>query len=123
MTLYWFAKDTITHSYCLGTCKTTWPPVIMNSAEAAGTKLPHGFGSIKRPNGQTQLTYDGHPLYTYAGDTAIGMITGNGLNAQGGLWWAMTPTGAELGAATSAGSSAGTSAGTGGSSGGGAAWG
>ena len=126
MTLYWFAKDTTTKSLCLIPCKTYWPPVIMSAAAAAGTKLPHGFGTITRPSGAVQLTYDGHPLYTYAGDTVMGMVTGNGLNAQGGLWWAMTPTGVELGAASSSaggtsGSSAGTSTGT--TGGGGASWG
>jgi len=120
MTLYWFAKDTSTHSMCLLTCKATWPPVIMTATAAAGTKLPGSFGTIKRPNGQIQLTYEGHPLYTYAGDTAVGMISGNGINAQGGLWWAMTPAGTQLGAAGAAGASA--STGTS-SSGGGASWG
>jgi Secreted repeat of unknown function len=46
-----------------------------------------------------QATYDGHPLYTYAGDSAAGQVKGNGLNVSGGLWWAMTPAGTKLGAA------------------------
>jgi Secreted repeat of unknown function len=43
-----------------------------------------------------QATYDGHPLYTYAGDSSAGQVNGNGLKASGGLWWAMTPSGAKL---------------------------
>ncbi len=99
-TLYWFAIDTPTASKCTGTCLQYWPPVIGKPAAAAGTSLPKGFGTITRSNGQIQATYDGHPLYTYAADTAPGMIGGNGLNLSGGLWWAMTPTGAKLGSAS-----------------------
>jgi predicted lipoprotein with Yx(FWY)xxD motif len=110
-TLYWFAIDTPTTSMCSGTCATYWPPVIGTPTAAAGTTLPHGFGTITRSGGQTQATYDGHPLYTYAADSSAGMVSGNGLNLSGGLWWAMTPTGAKLGG--TAGSS-----GSGGSSGG-----
>jgi predicted lipoprotein with Yx(FWY)xxD motif len=95
-TLYWFAKDTVTQSNCNGSCATYWPPVIGKAVAAAGTSLPHGFGTIKRADGQIQATYDGHPLYTYTGDTAAGQINGNGLNASGGLWWAATPSGKEL---------------------------
>lgn len=95
-TLYWFAKDTATQSNCNGSCATYWPPVIGTAAAAAGISLPHGFGTIKRADGQIQATYDGHPLYTYAGDTAAGQVSGNGLNASGGLWWAVTPYGAKL---------------------------
>jgi predicted lipoprotein with Yx(FWY)xxD motif len=96
LTLYWFAKDTATRSNCNGSCATYWPPVIGTAVAAAGTSLPHGFGTIKRANGQVQATYDGHPLYTYAADTAAGQVKGNGLNVSGGLWWAVTPSGAKL---------------------------
>ena len=98
LTLYWFAKDTPSQSNCNGSCATYWPPVIATGATAS-TSLPHGFGTIKRADGQTQLTYDGHPLYTYTGDTAAGQVNGNGLNASGALWWAVTPSGADLGSA------------------------
>ena len=49
-------------------------------------------------NGVKQATYDGHPLYTYVGDTAPGQVKGNALNVSGGLWWVMTPTGAKVAA-------------------------
>jgi len=100
-TLYWFAIDTPTTSKCTGTCATYWPPVLGKPVAAAGTSLTMGFSTITRSNGQIQATYDGHPLYTYVSDTAAGQIGGNGLNASGGLWWAMTPTGAKLGSAAS----------------------
>jgi predicted lipoprotein with Yx(FWY)xxD motif len=94
-TLYWFAIDTPTKSNCNGSCSTYWPPVIGKAVAASGTTLPKGFGTITRSNGSTQATYDGHPLYTYVADTAAGMTSGNGKNLSGGLWWAMTPTGAK----------------------------
>jgi predicted lipoprotein with Yx(FWY)xxD motif len=96
LTLYWFAKDTVTQSKCNGSCATYWPPVMGTAAAAAGTSLPHGFGTIKRADGQTQATYDGHPLYTYTGDTAAGQVNGNGLKVSGGRWWAVTPSGHKL---------------------------
>jgi predicted lipoprotein with Yx(FWY)xxD motif len=96
LTLYWFAKDTPGRSHCTGSCASYWPPVMGSATAAAGTSLPHGFGTIKRANGKRQASYDGHPLYTYTGDTAAGQINGNDLNASGGLWWAVTPSGREL---------------------------
>jgi predicted lipoprotein with Yx(FWY)xxD motif len=120
-TLYWFAKDTATQSKCNGSCATYWPPVTGKAVAAAGATLPHGFGTIKRADGQTQATYDGHPLYTYTGDTAAGQVNGNGINASGGLWWAVTPSGSDLGHKSSGsggGSGSGSGSGSGGSGGG-----
>jgi predicted lipoprotein with Yx(FWY)xxD motif len=123
MTVYWFAMDTSTASVCLAACLTIWPPVVLTAVPVPGS-LPKGFGTITRPTGQTQLTFDGHPLYTYAGDTSAGQITGNGVDANGGLWWAMTPAGTQIGSSSSsggsgAGSGGGSTGGSGGSSGGG----
>jgi predicted lipoprotein with Yx(FWY)xxD motif len=100
-TLYWFAIDTPTTSKCNGTCASYWPPVIGTPQAGSGVSLSGSFGTIKRSDGTTQATYDGHPLYTYAGDTAPGMTGGNGKNLSGGLWWAMTPTGTKPAAAPS----------------------
>jgi predicted lipoprotein with Yx(FWY)xxD motif len=113
-TLYWFAIDTSKMSKCNGTCTTYWPPVIGSPKAASGTSLPHGFSTIKRSNGQIQATYDGHPLYTYVSDSSAGMTSGNGLNLSGGLWWAMTPSGAKLGSSTPSGGSTSTGGGGGG---------
>src|SRR5271165_1634577 len=106
-TLYWFAKDTPTTSNCSGACASAWPPVTGMPVAASGTTLPHSLGTITRSDGSVQATYDGHPLYTFTGDTASGQFSGNAVNAFAALWWAMTPSGAKLGgaAAPSSGSS------------------
>jgi predicted lipoprotein with Yx(FWY)xxD motif len=83
-TLYSFAPDTPTTSKCYGSCAAYWPPVIGSSA--AGSGLPGKTGTIKRTDGSLQLTYDGHPLYTYIGDSAPGQASGNNVNLNGGLW-------------------------------------
>ena len=98
-TLYWFSIDTPAASKCYGACASYWPPVIGKPVAGSGVSLPKGFGTITRSNGQLQATYDGHPLYTYAADTSAGMTTGNGSNLSGGIWWAMTPSGAKPSAA------------------------
>ena len=113
-TLYWFAIDTPTKSNCNGSCATYWPPVTGTAVAASGTTLMHGFGTITRSGGTMQATYDGHPLYTYAGDSGPGQINGNGKNVSGGLWWAMTPSGAKLGGASAPSSSPSSSSGGGG---------
>ena len=89
-TLYSFAPDTSTKSNCNGTCAQNWPPVT-GSATAAG--VTGTFGTIKRSDGSVQATFDGHPLYTFVGDTAPGQAKGNGLNAFGGLWHEITTSG------------------------------
>jgi predicted lipoprotein with Yx(FWY)xxD motif len=95
-TLYWFAIDTSTKSNCNGQCVTFWPPVPASAKVASGVSLSGKFGSITRSDGSKQLTYNGHPLYTFKQDTAAGQIHGNGINTSGGLWWAETPTGSKL---------------------------
>jgi predicted lipoprotein with Yx(FWY)xxD motif len=90
-TLYWFAPDTSTTSKCNGSCATFWPPV--KGPATAGSGVTGTLGTITRSDGSTQATYDGHPLYTYKGDTAPGQNKGNGLNASGGLWHEVTVSG------------------------------
>ena len=92
LTLYWFAIDTPTTSKCTGSCVTFWPPV--KGPVTAGSGVTGTLGTITRPDGSTQATYDGHPLYTYAADSAPGQAKGNGLNLSGGLWYEMTVSGA-----------------------------
>jgi predicted lipoprotein with Yx(FWY)xxD motif len=91
-TVYWFAPDTSTASKCTGSCATYWPPV--KGPATAGSGVTGTLGTITRSDGTTQATYDGHPLYTYAGDTAPGQATGNGLNVSGGLWYEVKVSGA-----------------------------
>jgi len=83
-TLYWFAPDTPAASKCYGSCAAYWPPVTGTAVASPG--LPGTVGTITRTGGSRQLTYNGHPLYTYIGDTAPGQAKGNNLNLNGGLW-------------------------------------
>jgi predicted lipoprotein with Yx(FWY)xxD motif len=84
LTLYWFAPDTSGRSACYGDCAEYWPPVI--GSPSAGPGVTGTLGTITRTGGMLQATYDGHPLYTYVGDSAPGQDTGNNLNLNGGLW-------------------------------------
>jgi predicted lipoprotein with Yx(FWY)xxD motif len=83
-TLYSFAPDTPASSKCYGSCAVYWPPV--TGTTAAGQGLPGKVTTIARTDGSHQLTYNGHPLYTYIGDTTPGQARGNNLNLNGGLW-------------------------------------
>jgi predicted lipoprotein with Yx(FWY)xxD motif len=85
-TLYWYSKDTSMTSACTGGCATAWPPLIGTPKAAMGVRLTGKLAAITRAGGLTQATYKGHPLYTYAGDTAPGQVKGNGL---GGVWHAL----------------------------------
>ena len=84
-TLYWFAPDTSATSKCTGSCAAYWPPVAGHPK--AGPGVTGKLGTIKRPGGGLQATYDGHPLYTYIGDSGPGQAGGNNLNLNGGLWY------------------------------------
>ena len=92
LTLYWFAPDTSTTSKCTGSCATYWPPV--KGPATAGSGVTGTLGVITRPDGTMQATYNGHPLYTYAGDSAPGQANGNGKNLSGGVWYEVTVSGA-----------------------------
>ena len=87
-TLYWFVPDTATTSKCDGSCATFWPPV--KGPATAGAGVTGKLATIKRADGSAQATYNGHPLYTYAGDHAPGQATGDGLNVNGGVWHEVT---------------------------------
>jgi predicted lipoprotein with Yx(FWY)xxD motif len=107
--LYWFAPDTSTKSMCNGSCATYWPPLIGTPSLASGVTLAGKLSTIKRADGQLQATYDGHPLYLFKSDTAVGEWTGNDLNASGGLWWMMTSSGKKLAKKDTSSSSSGSS--------------
>ena len=87
-TLYWFVPDTATTSKCNGSCATFWPPV--KGPATAGAGVTGKLATITRADGSAQATYNGHPLYTYAGDHAPGQATGDGLNVNGGVWHEVT---------------------------------
>jgi predicted lipoprotein with Yx(FWY)xxD motif len=84
LTLYWFAPDSATRSRCTGSCAAYWPPV--TGKPRAGPGVTGTLGTVRRPDGSVQATFDGHPLYTYIGDSAPGQAHGNNLNLNGGLW-------------------------------------
>jgi predicted lipoprotein with Yx(FWY)xxD motif len=90
-TLYWFAPDTPSKSTCYGTCATYWPPV--TGTPVAGPGVTGKLGTIKRTDGTTQVTYEGHPLYSYIGDSAPGQSTGNDINLNGGFWYEIRASG------------------------------
>ena len=85
LTLYWFAPDSPAASRCTGSCAAYWPPV--TGTPTAGPDVTGKLGTIKRPGGAAQATYDGHPLYTYAGDSAPGQANGNKIDLNGGYWY------------------------------------
>ena len=91
-TLYSFAPDTMTTSKCNASCASLWPPV--NGPATAGPGITGKLGTITRPDGSPQATYNGHPLYAYIGDVTPGQAKGNGLNAYGGIWHEVTASGA-----------------------------
>jgi predicted lipoprotein with Yx(FWY)xxD motif len=88
--LYWFAPDTSTTSKCNGSCATFWPPV---KGPVSGSGIKGTFGTITRSDGSKQATFDGHPLYTYKGDSKPDEASGNGVNINGGLWHEVTASG------------------------------
>ena len=96
-TVYLFEKDTGSKSTCSGACATDWPPVPASSKPTAGDGATASMlGTTKRSDGQTQVTYDGHPLYRYAGDSEPGDAAGQGLDFYGGKWFVVSPDGQEV---------------------------
>jgi len=84
LTVYWFAPDTVSMSRCTGLCARKWPPV--PGPVTRGPGVPGTLGTITRPDGTLQVTWDGHPLYTASLDTAPGQARGNNLDSSGGIW-------------------------------------
>ena len=90
-TVYWFSHDVKggTTSACTGSCASSWPAVTGTPVAATGVTLSGKLGTITRPGGVVQATYNGYPLYTYAGDASPGQASGNGA---GGAWHVITGT-------------------------------
>lgn len=97
-TLYDFTPDTSTSSACTSAlCVELWPPLITSGAPTAGQGLEQSLvGTIRRPDGELQVTYGGHPLYTWIGDRKAGMVTGQALLNVGGYWYVISPTGRQV---------------------------
>ncbi len=90
MTLYTFANDTAGTSTCTGGCAENWPPLTVapGTALVAGEGVPGTLATITRADGSLQVTYNGHPLYHYRGDTAPGDAKGQGFS---NLWFVAAP--------------------------------
>ena len=84
LTVYMFAADSAGKSNCYGDCASYWPPVTGSPSHAAG--VSGTFGTTTRADGTKQVTWNGHPLYTYVADSGPGQAKGNNLNIHGGLW-------------------------------------
>ncbi len=98
-TLYDFTPDTPTSSACVsGLCVRLWPPLLTTGARPiVGRGLEQSLvGTIRRPDGTLQVTYAGHPLYTWIGDNRPGMVTGQALLNVGGYWYVLAPSGKEI---------------------------
>ena len=91
LTLYTFAPDPANKSVCYGSCAQYWPPV--KGPLTAPSGVSGTFATIKRTDGTVQATFNGHPLYTYVGDSGKGQAHGNNLNLNGGLWHEVTTSG------------------------------
>ena len=103
-TVYAFEADKGTTSACSGACATAWPPVTASATTQVGAGVKHSLvGQTTRADGTRQLTYAGHPLYRYTGDTAAGNTNGQGSTAFGARWDVLTATGHEVTAGQAAG--------------------
>jgi predicted lipoprotein with Yx(FWY)xxD motif len=100
--VYVWTKDTGDMSNCNGACASAWPPVTTTAtATAAGSANASDIGTITRSDGTKQVTYDGHPLYYFAGDSGPGSASGQGSDGFGATWWLVTPTGSDVTASVS----------------------
>lgn len=105
-TLYWNTTETNGSIACTGSCATAWPPFTLDSGEktAAGQGVTGSWlATVMRPDGKTQVTYNGHPLYYFASDTAAGDSKGQGIS---GIWFIATANGKMSSTSSSAAASA-----------------
>jgi predicted lipoprotein with Yx(FWY)xxD motif len=96
-TLYLFKKDSGTKSECFGACAAQWPPLRANGKPAVGSGANASLaGTTTRSDGKPQVTYNGHPLYLYQGDSKAGDTNGQGITAFGGGWFVLSPAGNQV---------------------------
>jgi predicted lipoprotein with Yx(FWY)xxD motif len=95
--LYLFESDTTSMSTCYGSCAVTWKPLTTTDTPIALTGVMQSLrATTTRTDGTLQVTYHGHPLYYYAGDTHAGGIKGEGLQCFGGGWDIVSPAGTKV---------------------------
>ena len=93
-TVYMFTVDTNGQSACYNQCVTIWPPVLSDVPVIVGSGADAKLiGTVKRTDGTTQVTYNGMPLYYFAGDQAAGKLTGQNTNS---VWFVLRPSGTVL---------------------------
>jgi predicted lipoprotein with Yx(FWY)xxD motif len=96
-TLYLFEADKGKTSACNGACASAWPPVTTGARPMAGHGIAAAkLGTTKRADGTTEVTYNGHPLYTYAGDAKAGQTTGQGMDQFGAEWYVLSAAGQKI---------------------------
>ena len=96
-TLYLWKADKGIDSACDGACATAWPPLITTGEPTAAAGVSAAkLGTTTRPDGGTEVTYNGHPLYTFSGDTAPGQINGQESDAFGAEWYVLSAAGTEI---------------------------
>jgi predicted lipoprotein with Yx(FWY)xxD motif len=98
--LYLFQKDTGTASTCYGDCAGVWPPLTTTGKPVAGPGVSAvKLGTTKRSDGTTQVTYNGHPLYYFAGDSGPSQTAGEGNRGFGAEWDVVSAAGNKIGTA------------------------
>jgi predicted lipoprotein with Yx(FWY)xxD motif len=98
LTVYDFHKDKGTESSCYGACEQGWPPVISAGEPQVGNGASASkLGTTERKDGTMQVTYAGHPLYTFVEDKKPGEANGNDVSAFGAQWYALKGSGEEAG--------------------------
>jgi len=96
-TLYLFERDPRGRSACTGDCAVYWPPLVTRSGPTAGRNAKQSLlGVIRRSNGTRQVTYAGHPLYRYVGDTRPGSTSGQDSHIFGAGWYVLSPAGRKI---------------------------
>jgi predicted lipoprotein with Yx(FWY)xxD motif len=96
-TLYLFAKDRHGKSTCSGLCAGFWPALTTKGKPRAISGARKALlGTTRRKDGRMQVTYRGHPLYRFSGDSAAGQTSGEGLTDFGGGWWVVSPAGNKI---------------------------
>ncbi|HEX8854204.1 MAG TPA: hypothetical protein VF752_01285 [Thermoleophilaceae bacterium] len=96
-TLYLFKKDSLNKSACSGQCVTFWQPLRTSGKPVASSGVTASLlGTIKRSDGKSQVTYNGHPLYTFAMDHKAGDTNGEGVTAFNARWFAVSRSGKQV---------------------------
>jgi predicted lipoprotein with Yx(FWY)xxD motif len=96
-TLYLFKKDTRGRSGCTGDCAKLWPPLRVGGKPTAGSGTNASkLGTISRSDGKRQVTYNGHPLYTFLQDSRPGQANGQGVTAFGAAWFVLSAAGSQI---------------------------